>query len=152
MKRTFRKYPSNYIKSSFDAHHLAHSSYGGFKPSTFDTADIYGLTDKFEQVLGDPENARYAACCTQSDISSSDYIKVLFTDDLSEANSFISDWLSWNNHTSYEDSSNGWISQQHYYGTIIDLVDGKEIDYGDIWQLREGETEDKNTWHKFGGM
>lgn len=29
MKRRFTKYPKNYIKSSFDAHYLSRSGYGG---------------------------------------------------------------------------------------------------------------------------
>lgn len=152
MKRTFTKYPKNYIKSSFDAHYLRRSGYGGFRgEDAFDIADIYCLTTNFEEVLGDPENARYAACCMESNISYSAYVKVLFTDNIQEANSFVADWLNYNNHDVTEDSVDGWLSERHYYGTVIDLVDEKEIDYGDSWQQRKNRSENTTSWHRFGG-
>ena len=153
MKRRFTKYPKNYIKSSFDVHYLRRSGYGGFRgKDAFDIADIYCLTTEFEEVLGDPENARYAACCMESNISHSDYIKVLFTDNFQEANNFVSDWLNYNNHDVEDDTVDGWLSTHHYYGTVIDLIDGKEIDYGDSWQQRKNRSENTESWHRFGGV
>lgn len=147
-KKCGTKYPQGYVKASSDMHYMKPSRYGGFTlDGVTNIAQLDSLVSKFDKVIGNINEGRYAAICNRSTISSTFFDTVLFTDDLEEAKQFVAEWLDPETH-----AIGSPYGASHYYGAVIDLEDQVEIAYGDAWQrirYEDGEVISEPGWEQF---
>ena len=114
------------------------SSYGGFVLDTFNL-DINSYSKNFNDIEGS-NTSKYAIILLSSTISSSNYDKIIFTNDLSLCESELFKWLN------HENDSSKYLEVKHYYGIAVDLLENKEIGHGDIFNDGSGG------WNKFTGI
>lgn len=101
----------------------------------------------FEIIQGDPNN-QYAVICLSSNIASTHYDLLNFTNDVNEADTIAQRWLDVSTHKL---ASEG-LMQNHYYAVVVDLFGDLELGYGDCWQKINEEDPEEEPWHRYRGV
>lgn len=117
--------------------HYRRSGYGGFTLDTFNT-DINSYSQKFEKIEGNSTDS-YAVILLSSNIAHSSYDNIIFLNDLEECEITLKKWLSQNYDTEP-------MMEKHFYGSIVDIKNDKELGYGDSW------SDGTPSWHTFSGI
>lgn len=129
--------------------HYCKGAYGiSLGPKEVEPDEIYSNTSKYEEVSGNVKSD-YAVLLFDCNISNTNYVKCIFTNDLDTCDSEIRVWLDPYKHDKCEQA----MMERHYFGVVLDLKNEKEIGYGDAWQMQSSdERAIEDCWHKYTGL
>lgn len=105
--------------------HYTPSSYGGFSfPEN--KVNLDKLLSRFNKVIGDP-SSRYLLLLRRSNIAINEYDEAVFSDSFSKLQKIGADYL-------LKRQTRDPLLSYHRYINIIDMTDGSEMYYRDIFE------------------
>lgn len=119
-------------------HYNRCSSGEGFTLSEFDV-DMKTYINNFTELEGD-SNSRFAIILLSSDVSHTNYNKIIYSNDIDECEQLVFNWL--NRSKNIQDM---W-EVTHFYSSIVDFKQNKELAYGDSWNNGSA------SWQQFNGI
>lgn len=112
--------------------------YYGFHENTrnagFTLDEIIHEFESYRSKITGDIGSRYCALLRYSNISSSEYAEIFFSDSLEECRRVAQNWIAKAENFDYDGSLDAWLSNSHYFVDVVDTETGQCIYYADALQ------------------